>query len=180
VRLERADRRRLALASALTAVALPAVWLVNRDDEQAPSGRPNVAAVGLAAEDAPPSTSATGGETPTETTEADPMGDVDPLFVDEQPTAPDGKDAAVAVGDAEHDLLATADATYSRSVAPGEGCPFNGVSAGTRVMVLNPANGRSIECVTGPSDGDELVLHPDQFVLLAGLDTAPVPVEIRQ
>jgi hypothetical protein len=176
VRLERADRRRLALASALTAVALPAVWLVNRDDEQAPSGRPNVAAVGLAAEDAPASTSATGAET----TAADPMGDVDPLFLDEQPAAPDRGHASVAVGDAEHALLAMAEATYSRSVASGEGCPYNGVAAGTRVMVLNPANGRSIECVTGPNDGDELVLHPDQFVQLAGLATAPVPVEIRQ
>lgn len=180
MRLERADRRRLALASALTAVVLPAVWLVNRDDEQAPSSRPNVAAVGLAAGEPPPSAGASGGGTATETIEADPMGALDPLFLDEQPAAPDPEQVSVAVGDRDHALLATAVATYSRSVAPGEDCPYNGVAPGTRVIVLNPANGRSIECVTSPSDGDELVLHPDRFVLLAGLDTAPVPVEIHQ
>jgi hypothetical protein len=180
VRLERADRRRLALASALTAVALPAVWLVNRDDERAPSGRPNVAAVGLAAGEAPSSTSATGGGPPAETAEADPMGEVAPLFLEEEPAAPAPEHVSVAVGESDHALVATAVATYSRSVASGEGCLYNGVASDTRVMVLNPANGRSIECVTGPSDSDELVLHPDQFVLLAGLDTAPVPVEVRE
>jgi hypothetical protein len=180
VRLERADRRRLALASALTAIALPAVWLVNRDDDQARSSRPNVAAVGLAAGEAPPSTGAAAGGERTETTEADPMGELDPLFLNQKPAPPDPEHASVAVGDSDHALLATAVATYSRAVASGEGCPYNGVDSGTRVMVVNPANGRSIECVTGPSDDDELVLHPDQFVLLAGLDTAPVPVEIRQ
>jgi hypothetical protein len=180
VRLERADRRRLALASALTAVALPAVWLVNRDDEQASSNRPNVAAVGLDPGEAPPRTGATRGGQPTETTEADPMGELEPLFLDEEPAAPAPEHVSVAVGEGDHALLTTGVATYSRSVASGEGCPYNGVASGTRVMVLNPANGRSIECVTSPSDGDELVLHPDQFALLAGLDTAPVPVEIYQ
>ena len=74
----------------------------------------------------------------------------------------------------------TALATHSRSVGPGDTCPYNGVPAGTTVEVVNPANGRSIECVTSPNDGDELVLHPDHFALLASLVTAPVPVEIHQ
>lgn len=179
MRLERADRRRLAVASAVTAVALPAVWLVNRDDERSSVTRPNVAAVGLAADEATASSSGSTGGPPTS---ADPMGELDPMFLDERPAEPAPEHVSVAVGDSDDAVVATALATYSRSVAPGDGCPFNGVPAGSQITVVNPANGRSIECVTTPSDDDEavLVLHPDRFALLAGLDTAPVPVEIHQ
>ena len=181
MRLERADRRRLALASALTVVALPAVWLVNRDDERSSATRPNVAAVGLAADDAATNSSRPDGAAPP--TSVDPMGDhdFDPLFLDEQPAPPAPAPAPVAVGSAG-EVVATALATYSRSVSAGKTCSYNGVPAGTTVKVVNPANGRSIECVTGPSDGDEdeLVLHPDRFAQIASLVAAPVPVEIHQ
>ena len=85
----------------------------------------------------------------------------------------------MAVGSADQ-VVATALATHSRSVGLGDACPYNGLPAGTAVKVLNPANGRSIDCVTTASDGEELVLHPDRFALLAGLSAAPVPVEIHQ
>jgi hypothetical protein len=29
------------------------------------------------------------------------------------------------------------------------------------------------------SDGDDLVLHPDRFMLIADLTTAPIPVEVH-
>jgi hypothetical protein len=178
VRLDRADRRRLAFASTLTVAALPAVWLVNRDDTRSSTTRPNVAAVGLAAEDG--SAGQPDGIAPPPA-RVDPMGDGDPLFVDEQSAVPAPRRGSVAVGSAD-EVVATALATHSRSVGPGDTCPYNGLPAGTSVRVVNPANGRSIECVTSPSDRDEaeLVLHPDRFVLLASLITAPVRVEIHQ
>jgi hypothetical protein len=170
VRLQRADRRRLAFASALTVFALPAVWLANRDN--APT-RPNVAAVGLAAE------SASGRAAEAPPRRADPMGVPDPLFPDEDPPPPAPADVSIAVGSTEGPILGTPLATYSRSVVDDDSCPYDGVVAGTTVTVVNPANGRSVECVTTSSDGDELVLHPDRFVLLADLTSGPIPVEIH-
>ncbi len=173
MRLQRADRRRLAFASALTVVALPAVWLANRDN--APT-RPNVAAVGLAADQsARRHRQAADGGPPAS---VDPMGIPDPLFFDGEPSAPPPEHVSVAVG-TDDVVVATPMATYSRSVADGDTCPFNGVAAGSTVTVVNPDNGRSLECVTVASDGDELVLHPDRFILIADLTTAPIPVEIH-
>ena len=172
MRLQRADRRRLAFASALTVFALPAVWLANRDN--APT-RPNVAAVGLADQSPRRHRRAVDGGP---TTTVDPMGVPDPLFLDDEPAAPVPEHFSVAVG-TDDVVVATPTATYSRSVADNDTCAFNGVAAGTTVTVVNPDNGRSLECVTVPSDGDELVLHPDRFILIADLTTAPIPVEIH-
>jgi hypothetical protein len=171
VRLQRADRRRLVFASALTVIALPAVWLANRDDDR--GSRPNVAAVGLAAEDA--SNSESEGAP---STSVDPMGYVDPLFSGE-PTAESVGSVAVAVGSTDS-VVATPWATHSRSVW-GDTCRYNGIEAGTTVTIVNPANGRSLECVIGSNDDDdELTLHPDRFALLADLTVAPVRVEIHR
>jgi hypothetical protein len=175
LRLQRADRRRLAFASALTVFALPAVWLANRDN--APT-RPNVAAVGLAAQNASGGDGEPAGDGAPPMS-VDPMGVPDPLFLDQEPAPPPPEQVSVAVGSTEEAVVATPLATYSRSVPNGDACPFNGVAAGTTVKVVNPDNGRSIECVTEPTDGDELVLNPDRFMLLADLITAPIPVEIH-
>ena len=161
MRLDRADRRRLAFASTLTVAALPAVWLVNRDDTRSSTTRPNVAAVGLAAEDA--SAGQPDGAAASRAS-FDPMGDGDPLF------ARRAAGRAGAAGAAPWRSAAPTKSsrlpsrrTADRS-APATRCPYNGLPAGTSVKVVNPANGRSIECVTSPSDDDELVLHPDRFV----------------
>ena len=94
------------LASALTVVALPAVWLVNQDDD---GSRPNVAAVGLAAEDAAAGTAAP-------TTSVDPMGDVDARYLDSTPLPPPPEHVPVAVGSTDEVVVATAQAIYRRSV----------------------------------------------------------------
>jgi hypothetical protein len=160
-------------ASALTMIALPAVWLANREDDGAGS-RPNVAAVGLAAEDA------SGSEREgVPSTHIDPMGQLDPLFSDE-PTAESVGTVAVAVGGTASAILATPLATYSRSVG-GDACHYDGLAAGTEVTIVNPANGRALDCVISPNgEDDELTLHPDRFALLADLTVAPVRVEIHR
>jgi hypothetical protein len=171
VRLRRADRRRLAFASVLTVIALPAVWLANRDDDRRGQTRPNVAAVGLDA-------AGGGGDQGGPTTSVDPMGTMDPLFAGEPTEQPAGPVSA-AVGSAESVIVGTPLATYSRSVI-GDACRYNGVAAGTAVTVLNPANGRTIDCVTAPSDEDELTLHPDRFAQIADVTAGPVRVEVHQ
>jgi hypothetical protein len=158
----------------LTVIALPAVWLANRDDRPGRS-RPNLAAVGLAAEDGSTAASAADGAS---TTIVDPMGHVDPLFAGE-PTADKVAPVSVAVGGRDSVIVDTPFATYSRSVW-GDACYYNGVAAGTAVTIVNPANGRSLECVISPNDDDELTVSPDRFALLADLTVAPVRVEIHR
>ena len=173
LRFDESDRRRLVFASALTVAALPALWLVNQDDSGA---GPNVAAVGLAAENG--GTGATGAATP-----ADPMGDVDARYLAGSPLTPSPEHVEIAVGSTEDVLVATARATYRRSVR-ADTCAFSGVGAGERITVVNVDNGRSIECRTVLRSPDapagELVMHPDRFLQIADLTSAPIDVEIRQ
>ena len=173
LRFDDSDRRRLVLASALTVAALPAVWLVNQDDE---GSRPNVAAVGLAAENGAADTAST--------TPPDPMGEVDARYLAGTSLPPPPQPASVAVGSTDQVVVATAQAIYRRSVGRVDSCQYNGVRAGQLITVVNVDNGRSIECWTTvrPPDGpaDELVMHPDRFIHIADLTSAPINVEIRQ
>lgn len=172
MRFEGADRRRLALASALTFAALPFLWLWNQREDTA---NPNVAAVGLPAEDA---VTATG----TATT-IDPMGALPPLLASGENPPSDSRWAVpFAVGTAGSELLSTATATFRHAVGSPDICWYSGTANGAEVLVVNVENGRSIECVTIPHpDGadDEIVLDPDRFVNLASFTDAPVAVEIR-
>ena len=63
-------------------------------------------------------------------------------------------------------------------------CLFAGVAPGEKVTVVNVDNGRSTECRTGAQQPDapagELVMHPDRFLQIADLMSAPVDIEIRQ
>jgi hypothetical protein len=172
VRLDDRDRRRLVWASALTVAALPAVWLVNRDET---ATRPSVAAVGLAPGEAAASTT-------TET--IDPMGSVAPGFLGvagaPRPAAPP---AAPVIGSGAGVTLATATAIFRRSVSDPRTCLFSGVPAGSHVTVMNVANHRTTDCWTAlrpPNQPQgELVMSPAAFAAIADPTTAPIHVEIR-
>ena len=176
LRLDDRDRRRLLIASALTVVALPAVWLANRDDSA--SLRPNVAAVGAPVADgesssAPPST-------------VDPMGNVQAQYLDGAVPAPPETVGPVtpAIGTADGHVVATATAIFRRSVTNDRTCLYNGVAVGSRITVLNVDNDRSMTCTTvlRPMDQPqtELVMSADAFASIADPSEAPIAVEIRQ
>jgi hypothetical protein len=162
------------LASALTVAALPAVWLVNRDDDA--STRPNVAALGAALGDAPAST------TPTT---IDPMGDAGPQFLDGTASGSLGAPPAVAavIGSREGQLVGTATALFRRAVRDPATCLYSGVPGGSRVIVVNVANDRSVECWTTPrpigEPQDEVVMSAAGYAAIADPTTAPIHVEIR-
>ena len=169
------DRRRLVYASALTIAALPAVWLVNRDDES--SVRPNVAAVGAAVGDV------TGSTTPAT---VDPMGDVPPQFMQAPAVpavAPAGPVAPV-IGAGDGTVLATGTAIFRRAITDAKTCAFSGVPAGSHVVVVNVANDRSTDCWTAlrPPDRplDEMVMSATAFAEIADPTAAPIHVEIRE
>lgn len=171
----------MAFASALTVAAFPAVWLANQDGGAATTGRPNVAAVGLAAE------SASDEPPPATAPPIDPMGDVEPLYLSTTPPRPPAQPVEVAFGSGDDQVVARARATYRGSVGRATNgdlaCWYNGIAGGELITVVNPANGRSIECwtVLRPDDAaDEVVLNSSVFAQLADPTDAPVHVEIRQ
>jgi len=163
------------IASALTIVALPGIWLVNRDDDA--SARPNVAAVGAVVEGgAPSSTSPT----------FDPMGTAAPQYLDGTAT-PDASTTLpipAAVGTSGDHFVTTATAIFRRSVTNTRTCLFNGVAQGEFITVVNVDNDLSIQCFVAPRAPDqpvgELVMSAAAFAEIADPSTAPIDVEIRQ
>jgi hypothetical protein len=163
------------IASALTFVALPGIWLVNRDDEA--SARPNVAAVGAAVD---------GGSASPSIATFDPMGTAAPQYLDGSatPGASSTVPAPPAVGTVGEQVVATARAIFRRSVRDDRTCLFNGVEPGTRVVVVNVENDLSIACYVSQRDPDqpegELVMSARSFAEIADPTAAPIAVEIRQ
>lgn len=165
------DRRRILLVSALTLVAMPALWWANK------SSAPNVATAGIVVvdESATVATGDTGdvGDTP----------DVAPVFLD-------GPSGQVGAGLAEIAVPAppaiasiTTTATFRSALGSPSACMIPGISSGRQVVVVNLDNNRSVTCtaILAPSSAaDQLVLASELFAQLADLTDAPIPVEIRQ
>jgi hypothetical protein len=165
------------LASALTIVALPAVWLANQDPAGTSGSRPNVAAVGLPAGDG-------GAAVAADTEPVDPMGSVEAGYLDGSSLPPRAEHVPIEFGTSADLLVDSATAIYRRSVGRVDTCLYSGVEAGAHIRVVNIDNGRSVDCWTAlrPPDAppDELVMHPDRFAQIADLTSAPIDVEIRR
>lgn len=181
LRLDDRDRGRILLATVITLIALPTIWLVNRAEDGPGSSRPNVAAAGLAPGEADASVAAAAPAAPPTGDERrfDPMGD-GALDVDTgraEPVPP----PEIAIGTSPDELIDEARATYRRDVRWGR-CLYNGVQAGRTITVVNVANDRSIDCTAHYHSGgesDTVVLPLGAFQQIADLVAAPVHVEIR-
>lgn len=160
----------------ITVIALPAIWLANRDDGDRSSSRPNVAAVGIDPGEADRSTAVAAEG-------FDPMGDVGAMYLEPVDVTHPPETLAVAVGTHPEEVVGPAKATYSRNVGV-DVCVYDGTSAGVWVTVVNVANGRSIRCTTSYSTGgdrvDVLVMSQSDFLKLADPTAAPIHVEIRK
>ena len=188
------DRRRFLLASAMTLLALPALWWANK---QADSGAPNVATVGVevASDGAGDADAAiapidvTGAvasttipvvsTTPTVPV-TPPATDPAPVFL-EGPSA-NGATAAPPIGVPAAPTVATitTQATYRSTISPADTCLVADVETGTRITVTNLDNGHSVTCIATRvySVGEALVMHTNTFAQIADLTDAPVPVDI--
>jgi hypothetical protein len=189
------DRRRLIAATALTVLALPALWWANTSEN---SSAPNLAVAGLDADidiDADADTDADSdidgnrdGDDPI--TPPDASRTVpDALTRDVAPVFLDGPSSAAGAGQSEIAVPApplidgiTARATFRSSVSTNT-CIVPRVTSGSRVTVVNLANNRSITCTSilppGTSQGD-VVLPKAAFAAIADLTDAPIAVEIRR
>lgn len=164
------DRRRILLATALTAVALPVLWWSSKSDDAAP----NVATAGIAV----------GGA-------SSPNPDPTPNDADTRPGAPvflDGPTGQVGAGLAEIAVPGTTGDTVVTTAAfrnslPATWCSVPGMLNGRTVTVVNLDNNRSVTCTTTMvrgNLGEQIYLHPDLFADIADLTDAPIPVEIRR
>ena len=183
LRLDLADRRRVALASAITVIALPSLWLMSRNEE---SGAPNVATAGIVV--APADETPDGSIAPTTTTvpaadpeRGDPMGEPGAAFLDGPPADPADGVVAIAVPQEAAGRYMAGTATYRSSVPGTDTCLIGTTAPAKEVTVTNLDNGRSITCrttVAALSRPDDVILHTDAFRQIADLTDAPVPVEL--
>jgi hypothetical protein len=165
------DRRRVVVASVFTLVALPALWVLNRDSAST-SGAPNAAAVGVEVESA-------GGNAPT-TTAYEPTP---PLFVggDDAPTPPGLINVAVPPAPGANERVMNASFhRYMNSV--GQPCTTLLAPDGAALTVVNLDNGQATTCTNtlglAVPAGVDIVLNTAQFTLIGNLADAPVPVRV--
>ena len=171
------DRRRLIAATALTLLALPALWWANTSEN---SAAPNLAVAGLDGDIEVADASPQPGPAPVATDA--PASDIAPVFLD-------GPSSAAGAGLAEIAVPArplidgiTANATF-RSTVPSRTCIVPGVTGGSSVTVVNLANNRSVTCTSVLPPGDtqlDVVLPTTAFASIADLTDAPISVEIRR
>ena len=166
------DQRRLAVAAAITVIALPSLWLMSRSEE---AGAPNVATAGvaIAPESGSPTTAGPGA--------VDPMGSPGAAYLDGPPAATSPGVIVIAVPSDGPGRSVTGTATY-RSTLPSESvCQVKDAPFGSRVTLTNLNNSRSMTCIASVSPAgilDSVVVHVDAFLSIADLADAPVPVEI--
>jgi len=167
------DRRRVAAATLFTLVALPALWMLNREsaaNSRAPSvGAAGVDVVAQVGDEKAPTTVPYEPETPSFV-----GGDTDtalpPAVVNV--AVPPAPDANEALGKASFRRLAAGSRQCSTLLAP------NGVI----LTVINIDNGQSTTCTNAygiaAPPGADVVLHTDVFSEIGDLTDSPVPVRV--
>ncbi|MCB0999263.1 MAG: hypothetical protein KDB40_08205 [Acidimicrobiales bacterium] len=163
------ERRRLVLATAFTIVALPAIWLFDRDD---PAATPGVAAAGLPA----PVVS----ESPVTITTEPEL----PVFLDNTVVVVAPAVIDVAIPDAKGPNVIEGSASYKR-FPPETGdrkCSAPGVPSGVAITITNIDNGLSLTCrntngVAIPY-GIAVGIDTDLFIQIADLGDSPIPIRL--
>lgn len=164
------DRRRVVAASVFTLVALPALWVLNRESA-ATSVAPSVGAAGIDIKrgaDVPPVTSAYAPEPP--------------LFVggDEAPAPQAAVVVAVPPPTAANQIVA--EASYHRYQGVNRGCTTVSAPEGALLTVQNIDNGQTTTCTNTfgmelPT-GIDIVLDTAVFGEIGDLADAPLPVNV--
>lgn len=167
------DQRRLAVAAAITVIALPSLWLTSRNDE---AGAPNVATAGVAIS---PDEESHNGGTPGV---LDPMGSPGAAYLDGAPAATSPGTIQIAIPIEPPGTSVSGTASYRSSLLSDAVCQVKDAPFGARVTVTNLDNSRSVRCTASVSPAgllDSVVMHTDAFLVIADLADAPVPVEIN-
>jgi hypothetical protein len=164
------DRRRLALASIFTVAALPALWIINRNDTR--SIAPAVGAAGVPSVNADQSP-------PTSTYTPDP-----PIFLNGPPPGAHPAVVDILTPQPPSATEATGLAGFRRYPSPEtRPCTTALAPLGVKLTITDTDNGHTTTCVNSLSSkplpaGVDIVLHTDLFAELSNLADAPVPVHI--
>jgi hypothetical protein len=173
-----AQRRRVALAVAITAIAAPAAFLLDRDGDEPEQVVTTV--VGSVVSDAtvPPATEPD-RSSPRGT---DPMGTTPPAFLEPSGTIAPDEPATIAIPRLPHAVQGRA--TFTRSIKNVASCqvkPSVGAPFGRAITVTNLDNSRSVQCIYDVGGADiahEVVLNADAYSQIADLTDVPVPVQL--
>ncbi len=166
-----AQRRRVAIAAAITVIAVPSVFLLNRGDD-ATDAAPAQTLVGTVAP-------APGGAPATAPAITDAMGTTaigSEARLDE-PVVDDP--ARIAIPRLPQAIDGSA--TFRSDIVTTTVCQVKGVPFNTQVTITNLDNSRSVQCfaaVGGPEPDEDVVMHPEAFLRIADITDAPVPVRI--
>jgi hypothetical protein len=163
------DRRRFAVACALTLVALPALWLASRNS--AASSSPG-GAIGAAT---------TASPTAPSTTAYQPQP---PLFVggDSEPQLPPVINVAVPPAPGPNEQLAHASYHRYQGIV-GTTCTAPLAPDGATLTITNVNNGLQVQCINSATTvivpgGSDLVIDTALFVRFADLNDAPITVRV--
>lgn len=173
-----AQRRRLAVAVAITVILVPAAFLLNRQTGDGNEGADNPAStlVGTIPQPGTPTTTAASGDTAAAT---DVMGTAPVAYLDGTAPPNDGDTPSIAIPRPGQSITGTA--SFRRNIHDTSICQAKGVPFASIITVTNLDNSRTIKCtasVGGAETDDDVVLSTDAFVQIADLTDAPVPVEI--
>jgi len=175
--LDPTDRRRIIAVSALTVMALPALFLAAGSDD----GSPNVATAGVELNESADDASLPGGTSALTPDAADAASDL--VYMSGPQSVGPGVPQVAVPADPGTRILASA--TYTSDRLDRSRCNVSeGVTTGDRLRVVNVANNRSVECTAvlspvGDGDGVSLLMHKDLYTQVADVTDAPIYVEIR-
>lgn len=174
-----AQRRRVALAAAITVILIPAAFLLNRSaTDDSPPDHTLVGAVLIPGQTVAdyPSTEADG---PTAT---DAMGSTPIAYLDG--TVPNQAEDPATIAIPRLPQSVTGSAGFSRDISNPTACQIRDMATipfQSRVTVTNLDNSQSVQCVVSvggvPTDAD-VVLNADAFLRIGDLTDAPLSVEI--
>lgn len=169
-----AQRRRVAVAIAITVILVPAAVLLNRGAEE--SSEPATTVVGTVVV---PGATTVPDEGPTVT---DVMGSTPTGFLDG--TVPDNTGDLPTIAIPRPIEAVTGSASFSRSIGNAKACVVSGVAAipiDANVTVTNLDNSRSVQCIASvvdPESDADVILNTDAFLRIGDLTDAPLAVEI--
>ena len=176
-----AQRRRVAVALAITVILVPAAFLLNRGGDD-PAAQPPITLIGTVPGD-------TATPVPGEADEAelsagtpaatDAMGTAPVGFLDGTAPPKDDDPATIAIPRLPRSLVGTA--SFRRDITDTTVCQAKGVPFNARITVTNLDNSQSVQCIAsvgGPEPDEDVILPADAFLQIADITDAPVPVMI--
>jgi hypothetical protein len=171
-----AQRRRVALALAITVIAVPAAFLLNRSGNDEPGSATVVTPPATFApfDAADPATEPS--ELPGNTTA---LGTAPVGYLSGSTVPDDYSPAQIAVPRLPESVKGVA--SFSSTIDSTLRCHAKGVPFNATLTVTNLDNSRSVQCVAsigGPEPETDVVLASETFAQIADLTDAPVPVQI--